>query len=491
MFNKTLFKLSGLVIIAVMLSSCLATKKFKKPDIDTKNLYPFHQVSLDSTTLANMPWQEVFKDPQLRSLINEALKNNLNLKSAIQQIRVAEANFFEGKMGLFPSLEANAKFSRSKTADNSTNFGGANISIPTTNQYTLSLQANWELDIWGKLTSLKRANLAALLQTEASRRAVQTRLIADVANAYYQLLAYDKQLKITRQTVQNRKKDVKTVKALKKGALENGASVQQSIASRYAAQVMIPQLKQQITEQQNTLDILLGHKPGAVRRSTLAQQQPIDSLATGVPAQLLNNRPDVIAAEYSFRQAFELTNNARAYFYPSLTLTAQGGLQSLKTSNLFDPGSLFYNLVAGLMEPIFNKGQNKARLKRTKAQQKQALYDLQNTILEAGQEVTNTLSQFKHAQKKLEFSQKQLTALKKAVHYSRQLLRNGQANYTQVLTAQQNLLSAQINHVNNKLQELTAGVNLYQALGGGWKNWKGIDRDSSARTDTTSHTTTH
>jgi NodT family efflux transporter outer membrane factor (OMF) lipoprotein len=477
MFNKTILKLFGAVIVAFTLSSCLATKPFKKPDINTKNLYPFHKVSLDSTTLADMPWQKIFNDPQLRNLIREALQNNLNLKNAIQQIRVAEANFYEGKMGLVPTLTGNASASKNETSDNGSNFGGTqNGRIPSSEQYSVSLSASWELDIWGKLTSAKRASLAALLQTQATRRAVQTRLIADVANAYYRLLALDQKLKITQQTVANRKTDVQTVKALKKGAIVNGVSVQQSIANRYDAQVMIPDLKQQIVVEQNALDILLGRPPGPVRRTTLAQQQPIDTLATGVPAQLLRNRPDVIAEEYSFRQAFELTNNARAYFYPSVTLTAQGGFQSLKTANLFDPGSLFYNLVAGLMEPILNKGQNRARLKRTRAQQKQAYYSLRSTILNAGQEVTNSLSQFNHNKQKLEYSHKQLAALEKAVNFSRQLLRNGQVNYTQVLTAQQNLLAARIGHVNDKLQELIAGVNLYQALGGGWKQWTGNNK---------------
>jgi NodT family efflux transporter outer membrane factor (OMF) lipoprotein len=475
MLKRNVLKLIGIVLAAVTLSSCLVTKPYKKPDINTKDLYPFHRVALDSTTLADMPWQQVFHDPQLQDLIHEALENNLNLKDAIQQIRVAEANFYQGKMGLVPTLSANANASENETSDNSV---GRNTTAGE--QYAISLSSSWELDIWGKLTSAKRASLAALLNTEASRRAVQTRLIADVASTYYQLLALDKKLAITQQTVTNRRMDVKTVKALKKGAIVNGASVQQSIASQYAAQVMIPELKQQIVEQEDALDLLLGRNPGPVRRTTLAQQQPINTLATGVPAQLLNNRPDVIAAEYLFRNAFELTNNARAYFYPSLTLTAEGGFKSSKTANLFDPGSLFYNLAAGLMEPILNKGQNRTRLKTSKAQQKQAYYDLKKTILQAGQEVTNTLSSFNHSKQKAAYSQKQLSALQKAVNYSRKLLQNGMVNYTQVLTAQQNYLSAQINHVNDKLDELIAGVNLYQALGGGWKQWTGKNKELPA-----------
>lgn len=470
MYFKSTSKIIAALLLTVILSSCLATKSFKKPDIDTKNLYPFDRVSLDSTTLAHMPWQEVFEDPRLQSLIEEALRNNFELQKAIQQIRVAEANFYEGKMSMLPSLTAGGSASYNEQSDNSVNFGGSlgNTAIPASEQYAVSLSSSWELDVWGKLTSAKRASYAALLQTEATRRAVQTTLIANVANAYYRLLALDKQLEITRQTVEIRRQDVKTVRSLKEGAIVTGVSLQQSIANRYAAEVTIPELKQQITEQEYALCILLGRAPGDIRRTSLNKQEPLDSLATGVPAQLLRNRPDIIAAEYAFRSAFELTNNARAYFYPSFTLTAEGGFQSLETQDLFQPGSVFYNLVAGLTQPIFNRGQNRARLKRTKAQQKQALLDLKSTVINASQEVANALSQYQTADRKLEFRKKQLKALENAVQYSRELLQYGDANYTEVLTAQQSLLSAQLSNISDRLQKLTAGVNLYRALGGGW-----------------------
>lgn len=470
MIGKNISKLVFVVLLAVSLSSCLATKPYEKPDIETENLYPFQNVALDSTTLADMPWQQVFNDAQLRSLIEEALVNNLNLQDAIQQIRVAEANFYQGKLSLLPSLDANARFSYNDQSDNSVNFGNdlGDISIPASEQYSVSLQSSWELDVWGKLSSTKRASFAALMQTEASRRAVQTRLIANVANAYYQLMAFDEQLQITRETVENRKNDVETVTSLKEAAIVTGVSVQQSIANRYAAEVMIPQLKQQITEQENALSILLGRTQNSVERSNIDTQVPIDSLATGLPAQLLRNRPDIIAAEYAFRSAFEQTNNARAYFYPAFRLTAEGGFQSLETQNLFEPGSVFYNLVAGLTQPIFNKGQNRARLKRTKAQQEQALIQLKSTILNAGREVSNAMNQYNNAEARIGLRKRQLQALEKAVDFSGELLQYGEANYTEVLTAQQNLLSAQLSSVNDKLQQLIAGVNLYRALGGGW-----------------------
>lgn len=469
MLEKLPVKLTFLLILGFTLSACLATKSYKKPDIKTGDLYPFEQVELDSATLADMPWKQFFDDPQLRNLIDEALQNNLDLQNAIQQIRIAEANFYQGKMSMLPTLSANGGASKTKQSDNSVSFTGAGgTSIPSYEQYSVSLSSSWELDVWGKLSSAKRASFAALLQTEATRRAIQTTLIANVANAYYRLLALDKQLEITRQTVENRRNDVETVQSLKEGAIVSGVSVQQSIASRYAAEVMIPELKQQITEQENALSILLGRSPGPIERTSLQRQNPIDSLATGVPAQLLRNRPDIIASEYAFRNAFELTNNARAYFYPSFTLTAEGGFRSLDTQDLFQPGSVFYNLIGGLTQPILNRGQNRARLKQSKARQQQALNNLRSTILDAGREVSNALSQYQNAQQKLEFRKEQLTALQKAVDYSQELLQYGEAIYTEVLTAQQNLLSAQLSNVSDKLDQLTAGVTLYRALGGGW-----------------------
>lgn len=471
---KATLKYIPALLLMALLTSCIATKSYKKPELDTKteNLYPFDRVEMDSTTLADMPWENVFKDPKLQSLIEEALNNNLELQKAIQQIRVAEADFYEGKMRMYPNLSIGGSVAHNEVSDNSINFGSSlqDIVIPGSETYTVSASSSWELDVWGKLNSAKKASYAALLQTEATKRAVQTRLIAQVAGSYYRLLALDRQLEVTRQTVENRKEDVEAIKSLKENGLANGVSVQQSIANRYAAEVMIPELKQRITEQEHALSNLLGRAPGSIERSELSSQQPIDSLAAGMPAQLLENRPDIRAAEYSFRTAFELTNNARTYFYPQFQLTARGGYQSLRTSDLFEPGSIFYNLAAGLTQPIFANGQNKARLKRRRAQQEQALLDFKNTVITASTEVSNAMSKFRNAEQQLALRNQQLDALEKAVDYSRELLQYGEASYVEVLTARQSLLSARLSNISDRLQQLTAGVELYRALGGGWKN---------------------
>jgi outer membrane protein TolC len=307
------------------------------------------------------------------------------------------------------------------------------------------------------------------LQTDAAKRAVQTQLVSTIANNYYLLLALDKQLKITEQTLQNRIKAVETMKALKDAAIVNGAAVVQSEANRYAAEVTIPDLKRRIRETENALNILLA-KPGTtILRGNLDNQKTIADLKTGVPSQLLKNRPDIQQAEFAFETAFENTNLAKTYFYPSLTLTANGGLSSLTIENLFN-NSIFYSVVGGLTQPIFNRGLNKARLASAKAAQQEAYYTFQKALLTAGTEVSNYLYAYQTAQEKQGFREQQIDALTKSVDYTNELLKYSSAtNYTDVLTSEQALLTAQLNGVDDELQKLQAVVNLYRALGGGWK----------------------
>lgn len=469
MLHKKLFKYTLVITTAVLFTSCLALKEFEEPEIEAvEHLYPFEQISLDSTSLANMPWQKLFEDQQLQDLINEALKNNLNLLQAIQQIKIAQANYYQGKMAFLPRLNLTGDVTLAHPSDNGIN-GETDIDLAT--QYSVGAQASWELPIWGKLTSAKRAAYAQLVQTQVARRAVRTQLIANVAIAYYQLLALEEKLEIAKQTVQNRVASLKTLKALKTAGRVSGADVQQSLAIRYAAEVLIPDIKQRIVETENFISNLLGRTPGTIETNTLAAQAPLSSPEIGVPASLLRNRPDIIRAEYAFRQAFHLTNNARTYFYPSLTLTANGGFKSLELSDLLKPASMFANIIAGLTQPILNNGVNKARLTSAKARQRQAYLQLKQTIITAGSEVTNALSSYKKARQKMGMRKKQLDALQNAVEYSEQLLKYGQSTYTNVLTARQNLLSARLNAVDDKLQLLAAGVTLYRALGGGWKSF--------------------
>lgn len=467
--NRQSFKyiLPFTLLFSVMLS-CKVTKTYNRPDISTTGLYRDGQTA-DSTTIAALPWQKLFADAILTSLIQEGLNNNLDLKTAVQRILEAQATLQQSKAAFYPSLSGNASVTRSKQSSAGLNYPAGTIVNTLTTTYQAGLTTSWEADVWGKLSGTKRAALAGFLQTDAAKRAVQTQLIADIANNYFTLLALDRQLEITLETLKNRIKDVETMKELKAGAVVTGAAVVQSEANRYAAEVSIPDLKRSIRETENALDILLSRPPGPVNRGSLVTQNMATELQAGIPTQLLTNRPDVQQSEYAFRAAFENTNVAKTYFYPSFTITASGGLSTLQLKDFF-VNSIFYNIAAGLTQPIFNQGLNKARLRTAQAQQQEALNSFQKTLLVAGQEVSNALYAHQTALEKQDARGKQIIALQKSVEFTQELLRYSSAtNYTDVLTSEQNLLAAQLSGVNDRLQELQAVVNLYRALGGGWR----------------------
>lgn len=455
-------------VLMLSLGACV-TQQYKRPaELKTDGLYRDVQ-SADSTNIANLPTSTLFTDPQLQFLIKEGIANNLDLKSAIERMNSAAANLRLSKDAFLPSLNLDLSATDNKQSRAALNLP-SNIAIPLETQlYRAQLSTAWELDIWGKLGSAKRSALASYLQTEAAKRAVQTQLVSSIANNYYTLLALDLQLKITEQTLASRIKNVEAIKALKEAGIVNGAAVVQSEANRYAAEVSIPDLKRSIRETENALNVLLGKSAGPIARTSFEAQQDYKDLQVGLSSLLLKNRPDVQQAEFAFRAAFENTNVAKTYFYPQLTLTANGGLSSLTLENFFN-NSIFYSIVGGLTQPIFNKGQNRARLATAKAAQQESFYSFQKTMLTAGSEVSNALYAYQTAVEKENSRANQIASLEKAVDYTKELLKYSSAtNYTDVLTSEQSLLTAQLNAVNDKLQKLQAVVNLYRALGGGWR----------------------
>jgi len=458
--NINVTKVPGLLLIIITLASCKVTENYRRPEgIADTRLYR-DTSSADSSNIGDIPWKQMFTDTLLQHLIQEGVDHNYDLKIAIARIKQAQANLRQSNAMFYPSVQAHASGTVQKLA----NVEGAS------EIYQLYGAASWEADIWGKLKSSKRAALASLLQSEAYKRAVQTQLVSDIATNYYALLAYDAQLMITLQTVTNRIKDVETMKELKSSDVVTGAAVVQSEANRYSVEVTIPDLKQNIRETENAISILLGRNPGGIERDSLDRQQTRSDLSFGVPVQLLSNRPDVQEAEYQLRYYFELTNVAKTYFYPALTITAQGGLSNGSLSQLFSASSLFGNIVGGLTQPVFNQGLNKQRLSVAKAQQEEYLSTFQKTLLGAGQEVSNALYAYQAATDKITVRSRQIAALQKSVDYTKELLKyTPNTNYTDVLTSEQSLLAAELSSVNDKLQQLQAVVSLYRSLGGGWK----------------------
>ncbi len=460
--NKKIFSYIVLFAVAgIVLASCKVTQTYRQPMANTDSLFR-DTPPTDTNSIADLHWNEIFTDPSLQRLIAEGIANNPNLQIAFARIQESQAYYLQSGAALLPTLSANAGVTASK-------FSKTQSTLNNATQYQFGLSSGWEADIWGKLNSSKRANLANLLQTESAARAIQTNLVASIANYYYSLLALDQQLTITQQTVNNWDSTVQTMKALKEAARVTEAAVVQSEAQRYGAEVTIPDIKQNIKQTENALSILLGKPPSGISRDSLQSESTITILQTGVPAQLLANRPDVQQAEQNFRYFFELTNVARTYFYPSLTITSSAGLNAFSFSNLFRPGALAASIGAGLTQPVFNQRANKTRMEVAKAQQQEALINFQNTLLKAGQEVSNAMSLYQNAVEKISIRANQLLALQKSVLYTQELLQNGFATYTEIITARQSLLQAELGSVNDRLQQLQAIVDLYQALGGGWK----------------------
>lgn len=481
------YKTRGYTVLltALVITACV-TQKYKQPGMALNgNLYrdtttikdslgitdTLAVAPADSSSIASLPYTQLFSDKALQNLITEGIRQNLDLKTAIQRINEASASFRQSRAAFLPSVDGNARVTRSKQSIAALNLPPDFIgTFPlTTTSYLASVSVSWEADIWGQLSSAKRSAFANLLASDAAKRAVQTQLVANIATYYYQLLSLDQQLKITEQTVKNRTDDVETMKALKEAAVVTGAAVVQSEANRYAAEVTIPDLKRSIRETENALSVLLARSPGTIDRTLLAEQVVYEDLSTGVSSLLLRNRPDVQQYEFSFRAAFENVNVARTYFYPHLTITGEGGPSTIQIKNFFTH-SIFYTIIGGLVQPILSRGENKARLRTAQARQQEAYYAYQQSLLNAGQEVSDALYTYQTALEKQASRRLQIEALTKAVDYTKELLQYSSAtNYTDVLTSEQALLSAQLSSINDKLQQLQAVVNLYQALGGGWQ----------------------
>src|SRR5690554_3474449 len=460
-----IIKGAALTLVFLSLQSCFVAKDYVTPEMDLESQnFRTDQLPQDSLSMATVSWREIFTDPILQNYIEEGLSNNMDIRIALQQIAIAEAYVKQGKAGFFPNLNGNASAAHQQFSESS-QFGD----ISSANQFEVSAGLSWEADIWGKIRSTKRASEASYLQTVAAHQAVKSRLVANIAATYYQLLAVDEQIRVTEETIETRSKGLETTMALKDAGNVTEVGVKQTEAQLYTAQAILVDLKNQSRLIENTLSILLGSAPQQINRSTLEAQEIDTPLKTGVPSQLLVNRPDVIAAEYSLINAFELTNVARSNFYPSLTINASGGFQSLELDKLFDVNSLFASVIGGLTQPILNGRRIKTQYEVSQAQQEQALLQFKYTLLVAGKEVSDAMYSIKAASEKIAVKEKENEAYNLATDYSQELLDNGLATYLEVLTAQERALASHLDLVSAKNNRLQAIVDLYEALGGGWR----------------------
>ncbi len=458
-----------LIGVAVMgLASCQSYKQLgKSPEANNNGLIRDWADNGDTTSIADIPWNDYFTDAKLQALINEGLDQNIGLQVAIERIKQAQANLSIARGNSLPDVAAGFQIEHARTSNGDK---GKDVLGYTSNTNTLGFSASWEIDLWGKLVHKSQAQYASYLNSMEYANLVITELVANIANAYYNLLALDKQLQITKETIVLLKESAESMDALKEAGQQNASAVEQSYALLYSTQLSVPSLESQIREQENSICVLIGRNPGAIDRTSIDGQTVNTNMQIGVPAEMLSRRPDVKQAELDVLAAYATTDAAKASFYPSLSISsASFGLADGDFKDFFDPKNLAASIAAGLTQPIFNKKHLKGDLAVAESQQEEALLNFQSTVLDAGQEVSDILYGYGSSLKKNELRKKQITSLTNAVDYSQDLLIAGEAIYTEVLSAQQDLLSAQLSQIDDKLEQLTYSVNLYKALGGGVK----------------------
>ncbi len=438
-------KITFIILCTIFLSSCNIYRKFERPEMNVADSFRNLDTTaiVDSTTIADLNWTEIYTDPQLQTLINYALENNTDYLVAIEKVREAKAAFKSARLSFFPS--AGLVF------PTNLNYSRGNIGIA----YDASVTASWEIDLFGKLLNSKRKAQVVMLQSQEYQQAVRTQLIATVADYYFNLLALDKQLNIYTITEKSWAVSVETIKAMKEGGMTTEAAVAQYEAYHASISAAIPEIKAAIMKQENALSALLGDYPKNIERGKLDEQKIDFDIKAGIPMQLLANRPDIKAAEYNLASMFYNTNAARSYFYPSIVIDASLGWNAA------------LNAIASLTQPIFYRGANKARLEIAKAQEEAARLQFKQALVNAAMEVSNALITYDAELKKETERNKQIVALYNAVEYTNELLKLGSSTYLEVLEAQQSLLSALITKTEDQLNKLNAITSLYHAVGGG------------------------
>lgn len=452
----------GVMCVAAMMSSCHIYKAYDRPEaITTSGIYrdpasATDTLASDTTNMGNLPWKEVFRDAQLQALIEEGLNNNVDVQAAALRVKEAKVMLTSAKLSYLPSINIAPQGTATSMDDG--NYVKA---------YTLPAVASWEFDLFGKILNSKRGQKVAYQKSQYSQQAVRSSIICGIANIYYSLLMLDRQVAITTETSDIYKENVRVMEAMKTAGMTTEAGVAQMRAASNQVDASLIDLKRQVRETENSLAILLGRAPQTIDRTTLDEQVMPEKLVAGVPLQLLENRPDVKMAEMTLAAAYYSTNQARAAFYPGLTITGTAGWTNGSNISVSNPGVFLMQAMASLAQPIFNKGKLIANLKVTKAEEKIAQMNYQQTILKAGKEVSDALFLFDCQNKKLENDKVRVEQLNKAVIATKALFQSASATYLEVLTSQQSLLSAQLSEVADNFQRIQAVINLYSAVGGG------------------------
>lgn len=460
------------LLIIIFISGCTVGKKYQRPTVQLPATFQ-DSVAASDSGIAAMEWRTFFKDPTLIDLIDTALRNSYDLQLAVKRIEETEAYVKQARMNYVPSVDVGAAAFTTNPSNNSLNGKNLESFIGKNHveDYTLSAAVSWDVYSWGKIKLQKEAALADYLASYEGAKTVRTTLVAEIATGYYNLLMLDEQLAIAQKNLALTDSLVRMMQLQKAAGQVTELAVQQTEVQKQTAALLIPQLEQQVAIQENAIKILSGKLPAKIARNADINSMYVwDDLSTGLPAALLSRRPDVRQSEMELMRANANVGVAKASMYPSLNITASGGLNAFKTNTWFSiPASLFFSAGANIAQPVLQHRNLKTKYEVSAIQKDEAVITFRQTVLKAGGEVVNALVQLDKLKAQQQISSNRVDTLHKAIGNATLLFRSGLADYLEVLTAQSNSLSAELTLADIQRQRLSAAVELYRALGGGWK----------------------
>lgn len=471
-YHKLSTGLTFALVLVLLITGCAVPKSTAPLTGISEKSFRNDTGNTTGKSVANLPWRQFLANQELGALIDTALLRNTDLQLALKDIEIANEQLKKAKSGLLPEVGLSVNSSNSLPADNSLNGLTASQFLGTKNldNYTAALNVSWEADIWGKVKNQKREALADYLKTHEARKGVQTMLVASVATAYFNLLMLDQQLQIARKNAVLTDSTLTIVKLQYRSAQVSSLAVEQTEAQQLVAIQLIPKLQHAINEQENALSVLVGIPPQAIKRAgSLRELQMPEGLSAGLPAEMIGRRPDVKSNELELDAATARIGLARAMMYPSINISAQGGVNSLKTSNWFNlPGSLFGTVLGSVTEPILAKRALRTQYNVAVLEREKAVDRFRQSVLNAYGEVADALVGIDKLSQQQAIAAKRVAKLNNATRNANLLFKNGMANYLEVITAQSNTLSGELELASVRRAEAVAVINLYRSLGGGW-----------------------
>jgi len=454
--------------LVVLLTACTLGPDYERPPVTTPEQW--RQAAAEEASVANISWWDLFQDEQLRMLITIALEENRDLKIAVERIEEARARYGFSRADLYPQVDAKAVGGVLKTSEGTLLHTpeGASGNDPK-DIYHVGVGLSWELDFFGRIRRANEAELANLNATNEARRAVTIALVANVARAYIELRDLDLRLEISRRTLDSRREYLDLARDRFEGGVTPELDWRQAEAEYHRVESFVYEIEKLVSQKENEISYLLGHNPAAVTRGRPLDQQPVPpEVPAGLPAALLERRPDVREAEQRLIAANALIGEAKARRFPQISLTGSYGVASTDLGDLIEETSISWNVLGSLVQPIFSAGKNKRRVEVRESQQRQAVYEYERTLFQAFREVEDSLVALSKAAEQRDAQGKRVEAERKVLELSEMRYRGGVAAYLEVLDAQRSLFNAEIDEVSSVSGEVTSLIQLYKALGGGW-----------------------